>query len=67
MNNVYSLMKIAKVLWELLDKMHKVEDIGLNKFIVKDFEHEDGRFHIHDDRNPKFANNNIVESFMPRE
>ena len=29
--NVYSSIKSAKILWKVLDKKHKIEDVGMKK------------------------------------
>ena len=35
--NVYSPLKMAKELWDSLDKKYKIEDVGLKKFIFDKF------------------------------
>ncbi|CAL2270711.1 unnamed protein product [Prunus armeniaca] len=35
--NVYSPIKIAKALWESLDKKYKIEDAGMKKFVIGRF------------------------------
>ncbi|CAN6720600.1 unnamed protein product [Malus baccata var. baccata] len=32
--NIYSLCKLAKELWESLEKKYKIDDAGLNKFVI---------------------------------